>query len=60
MLLFIYKMYKLAFEWHNNTCIAELNNMQLSICEPDNGEHRKMIHYYLQNKDELDRIRDGW
>jgi hypothetical protein len=60
MLLFIYKMYKLAFEWHDNTCIAELNNIPLSTGEPDTGEHRKIIQYYLQNKDELDGIRDGW
>jgi hypothetical protein len=60
MLLFIYKMYKSAFEWHNSVCIAELNNAPLSISEPGATEHCKIIHYYLQNKDELDRIRDAW
>ncbi len=58
MLLFLYKMYKWAFEWYDSVCIADLNNTPLSISEPDSGEHRKMIQYYLHNKNELDMIKD--
>lgn len=60
MLLFLYKMYKSAFEWFNALCIAELNNTSLPVSEPDTCEHRRIIQYYLQNKDELDGIRDEW
>ncbi|NLD93187.1 MAG: hypothetical protein GX639_11030 [Fibrobacter sp.] len=46
-----------AFKWYDSVYIANLNNTPLSVSEPDFGEHRKMIAYYLQNKDYFDIIR---
>jgi CheY-like chemotaxis protein len=59
LVLFLYKMYKYSFEHHNAEYIAELNGVFPSPCTSSLvAQYKQMIKYYLQNKNELDMIRN--
>lgn len=57
-ILFLYKTYKQAFTYFDAHYINEINNTQISITEPDQEEYRRVKNYYIQNKYDLDLIRD--
>lgn len=58
-ILFLYRMYKYSFRFHDATYIADLMGTEppeisLALIE----QYKQMIKYYMQNKVELDLIRD--
>ncbi len=58
-ILFLYRMYKNSFRYHNAEYIADLNGTEPSAVSSEQIEqYKQMIKYYLQNKSELDLIRD--
>lgn len=57
-ILFLYKIYKNAFSYYNSLYLSEISDSQTPLPAPDQIEHRRLINYYLQNKRELDAIRD--
>lgn len=57
--LFLYKIYKQAFEYFNAIYLSDISGCKLSQSNyPDMTEHRRMMNYYMQNKEKLDAIRD--
>jgi CheY-like chemotaxis protein len=57
-ILFLYKIYKNAFSYYDSLYLSEICDSQKSLPAPDQMDHRRLINYYLQNKRELDAIRD--
>lgn len=58
-ILFLYRMYKYSFRFHDATYVADLNGTELPDLSSEQVEqYKQMVKYYLQNKAELDQIRD--
>jgi CheY-like chemotaxis protein len=58
-ILFLYRMYKYSFRFHDAEYVADLNGTESPDLPTDLVEQfKQMIKYYLQNKSELDLIRD--
>lgn len=57
-ILFLYTVYKKAFEFYNTLYLSEVNSSGKHPPVPDQMEHRRVMNYYLLNKRELDGIRD--
>ncbi len=56
--LFLYKTHKQAFTYFNTVYLQKISNIQMHAPLPDQAEYRRIRNYYLQNKYELDAIRD--
>lgn len=58
-MLFLYRMYKYSFRFHDARYVADLMGTDFPEVSSEIVEqYKQMIKYYLQNKSELDQIRD--
>jgi hypothetical protein len=52
-------MYKHSFRFHDREYVADLNGTDpVKLPSEQIEQYKQMIKYYMQNKDELDQIRD--
>jgi hypothetical protein len=55
-LLFLYRLYREAFQFFNAAYIEELDEEDSSSQKGSSTEHRRLMQYYLDNKELFERF----